>query len=159
MTAKYSRPAAIKLTEQLLRKLSGDVYFERGADYHRNGAVAGLWATRLDITARVQGSIDAPYLVRFWQTGQDLKWGCACPLGVDGAFCKHLVAAGLAWIDDHVDTLHMEPDLESIIADLRTTLAPIDREQLLDMLVQRAIWDESFLEELHLIARSTKNRQ
>ncbi len=89
-----------------------------------------------------------------------MQWGCACPLGTDGAFCKHLVAAGLAAIQGrNAHTPQTPPDLEAIAADLRAVLAPCDRTRLLEMLVQRAVWDESLLDEIHLLTRFIKNYQ
>ena len=84
------------ITRTALKKLAGDVYFKRGVDYYNAGTVVQLRANRDGVTARMQGSDPIPYLVRFWHEKQKLQWGCACPLGDEGAFCKHLVATGLA---------------------------------------------------------------
>ncbi len=156
MKKKRSKSDTVHITEKQLLTLAGDIYFERGVDYYQNGAVVWLDAKPQDITARVRGSTDVSYLVRYWLHRNQLQWGCACPLGVDGAFCKHLVAAGLTWINDNDDAPHMESDVEAVIADLRTALVSFDREQLLEMMVERAIWDDSFIAELYLLARSNK---
>jgi hypothetical protein len=66
------------------------------------------------------------------------------------------VAAGLALIHDGCDEATIPPDLENLAGELRAALARFDREQLLDLLVQRAVWDESLTEELLLLARSKK---
>ena len=153
MKKKSSRQGTIDLTEQQLLKLAGDVYFERGTNYHHGGAVVWLDAEPNAITARVQGSEKNPYLVRYWVYQNQLHWGCACPLGVDGAFCKHLVAAGLAWINDHGDALHSEPDMDVVAADLLQILPPLSREQLLHLITDRTTWDDSLVAELHLATR------
>lgn len=88
-------PAIIRTA---LQKLAGDVYFKRGVDYHNAGTVVQLRIGDHGIAARMQGSEPVPYPVRFWHDEQKLQWGCACPLGDEGAFCKHLVAAGLAYL-------------------------------------------------------------
>ena len=44
------------ITRTVLKKLGGDVYFERGVDYYNAGSVVQLHADRDGITARVQGS-------------------------------------------------------------------------------------------------------
>jgi hypothetical protein len=56
------RPAAgrIALTEKKLLELAGEVYFERGTDYHDHGTVVHLEAGDNGITARVQGSTHPP---------------------------------------------------------------------------------------------------
>jgi uncharacterized Zn finger protein len=36
--------------------------------------------------------------VRLWAE-DGLVFSCDCPLGLDGEFCKHCVAAGLAWLE------------------------------------------------------------
>jgi len=145
------------MNEKTLQSLAGEVYFDRGVGYYNAGTVAQLMIGNDNMTARVHGSMETPYLVRFWHDRQKLQWGCACPLGADGAFCKHLVAAGLTWINNDDSALHSEPDLENVASDLRAALAPFDRETLLEMIIQRAIWDEHLLEELHLLGKSQIN--
>ena len=86
------------ITRAALKKLAGDVYFKRGVDYYNAGTVVQLRANRDGITARVQGSDPMPYLVRFWHEKQKLQWGCVCPPSDEGAFCKHLVTTGLAYL-------------------------------------------------------------
>ena len=146
------------ITRTALKKLAGDVYFERGVDYHDAGNVVQLYAGNDSITARVQGSELAPYQVRFWSEKQQLQWGCACPLGDEGSFCKHLVAVGLAYLaDGEIDN---EPDIDSGVTpeEIQELLKPLDRAALEDLIAQRAPWDEQMLAELRLLSRvSFKN--
>jgi uncharacterized Zn finger protein len=50
------------------------------------------------------GSIEAHVLgtrrydVKLWVERGRLEYSCTCPVGIDGAFCKHCVAVGLAWL-------------------------------------------------------------
>ena len=46
------------------------------------------------MAARVGGT--RLYRVELWAEQGDLGYDCSCPLGEEGAFCKHCVAAGLA---------------------------------------------------------------
>jgi hypothetical protein len=85
------------ITKASLEKLAGHRSFARGAAYFENGAVLDLVQTRDSIKARVLGGEE--YRVALRPAGRALDWSCACPLGEEGAFCKHVVAAGLAWLE------------------------------------------------------------
>jgi uncharacterized Zn finger protein len=76
-------------------ELAGETYFERGEGYHRGGHVYDLVEHAGVVVAKVAGTED--YRVRLWAE-DGLDFSCDCPLGVDGEFCKHCVAAGLAWL-------------------------------------------------------------
>lgn len=143
------------ISRSSLKKLAGDKYFERGLRYFEGGAVVHLRFGADGISARVQGTEPCPYAVRFWLENQELQWGCACPLGVEGAFCKHLVATGLAWLSgDAIDDDPIAPeDLETI----QDVLEAIDERTLMELLSRRAAWDESLLAELALAGRVSRN--
>lgn len=138
-----------------LKKLAGDRYFERGLDYYENGAVVDLRRGEDGISARVQGTEPCPYAVRFWLEKGKLQWGCACPLGVEGEFCKHLVAAGLAWLSG--DLVNGEPDTLEDLRAIENFLEGIDKKTLVDLLSYRAAWDEYLLAELALAARAARH--
>ncbi len=143
------------MSRSSLKKLAGEKYFERGLDYFKNGAVVHLRLGEAGISARVHGTEACPYAVRLWMEKQELQWGCACPLGVEGAFCKHLVAAGLAWLSGKTiaDDQVAPEDLETIL----DFLEAIDEQTVLEILSQRALWDESLLAELTLAARASRH--
>src|SRR5690349_21052276 len=84
------------LTRNALRRLAGARSFERGEDYFDGGRVTSLVEHRGKLTAIVQGSED--YRVELSVRIGELDYDCTCPVGEDGAFCKHCVATGLAWI-------------------------------------------------------------
>jgi uncharacterized Zn finger protein len=92
--------ALSRLTETTLRKTAGATSFARGEDYVRY--VHGLRIA--DGTAT--GSIQAKrvYLVDLdWSllgNGGPLEGRCTCPHHAKGNFCKHLVALGLAVMDE-----------------------------------------------------------
>jgi len=139
------------ITKPALRKLAGERYFERGERYFRSGAVARLRGDESGITARVIGTW--PYLARLWLAGRKLDWGCTCPLGVEGEFCKRLVAAGLAWLSGDAG----EPGAAAEQKRVEALLGPLDQQALLEMIADRALWDEPFHEELLLAARALEN--
>jgi uncharacterized Zn finger protein len=140
------------MTELALKRLAGDRYFERGEAYYRSGAVAGLREDAHGVTARVIGS--EPYLVRLWLAGRDLRWGCSCPLGVGGEFCKHLVAAGLAWLSHKMKRPAADAARSQAI---QHALRALDERALADLVADRATWDDAFFQELSLSARARED--
>ena len=158
MNLKNKRKRFPAITRAALKKLAGDVYFERGVDYYDAGTVVQLRVGNDGITARVQGSELIPYLVRFWHEKQKLQWGCACPLGDEGAFCKHVVATGLAYrAGDEVDNLDSEPDNADALEEIRQLLKLLDPPALEDLITQQALWDERLLAELRLLGRAARD--
>ncbi|MBF0562533.1 MAG: SWIM zinc finger family protein [Alphaproteobacteria bacterium] len=91
---------AILTNEDQLRRLADGGSFERGTAYFAHGQVRALRFDGERIVATVSGS--QTYRVRLWRDdgalGGDLAWSCTCPVGDIGAFCKHAVAVGLAWL-------------------------------------------------------------
>lgn len=83
------------LTHDVLLGLAGERSFGRGEEYHRGGHVHGLVEHEGILAARVLGTHE--YRVKLRADADELRYSCACPLGVDGVSCKHCVAVGLAW--------------------------------------------------------------
>jgi uncharacterized Zn finger protein len=86
------------INEQLLAEIAGRSTFERGQHYAANGRVLSI--TEMEnqtITAQVQGS--QLYEIRLWLKGKKLQYSCNCLFAIEGAFCKHCVAVGLALIN------------------------------------------------------------
>ncbi|MFF8312088.1 SWIM zinc finger family protein [Streptomyces lydicus] len=85
------------LTETNLKMVAGDRSFERGRGYL--DAVSGVEVGDGWITASVHGT--ERYEVKLVLEGPGgLSGQCDCPFGLEGNFCKHLVALGLtvlAW--------------------------------------------------------------
>lgn len=119
------------ITRSALETLAGDKSFGRGAGYFESGAVIDLVQTRGAIKARVVGNEE--YRVELRAERTRLAFSCSCPLGGQGEFCKHGVAAGLAWLarggggDD--------------LADVRAYLETAKRESLVEWLVEQAADD------------------
>ncbi len=139
------------ISESRLRKLAGERYFERGLKYFRGGTVARVRSSDDGIAARVIGT--EPYVARIWLAGGALRWGCSCPLGVEGAFCKHLVATGLARRSGHAGDRKAIAEMKRVEA----LLDPLDRQRLTELIADRAMWDEPFYEELLLAARAIQD--
>ena len=85
------------LTLRHLRELAGDTSCARGQTYFAEGHVLSLVIHGDTLTATVTGTQD--YQVRLAAENDQLAYRCSCPVGADGAFCKHGVAVALAWLD------------------------------------------------------------
>lgn len=132
------------LSEPNLRRLAGARSYERGLDYAAAGQVARLARSEEGVEASVQGT--NRYRVELW-VGDDgeLVGSCSCPMGADGAFCKHCVATGLA-------ALEVGEDAPTPISldEVRDHLAALRKTELIDLLVAEAREDDRLLDRLRL---------
>ena len=128
-------------------ELAGETYFERGEGYHRGGHVHDLVEHAGVVVAKVAGTED--YRVRLWSE-DGLDFACDCPLGVDGEFCKHCVAAGLAWLDG--DFSEHAPGGSATMDDVQTYLEQQDKDLLVRIVMEQAMEDEGLRERLLLRA-------
>lgn len=117
------------VTEAALEKLAGKRSYARGIAYFRQGAVHDLMRAGDMLKARVMGSDE--YHIALGAAGRKLEWSCTCPLGEGGEFCKHVVAAGLAWIDGG-----RSPEDE--LAPLCSYLVSQSKEDLIELLLEQA---------------------
>lgn len=128
------------ITDKHLQDLAGERSYDRGCAYFESGAVERLTVRNNRITARVAGS--DLYTVKLWPEGRELEWDCTCPMGEDGAFCKHAVATGLAWLQRHEDGSSGETDAH--LETLRQSLEARDKSELVEIILERAAEDEEF---------------
>ena len=134
-------PLSTAITEKSLRALAGDKSFERGAAYFASGAVTGLVDTGRIIKARVLGGDE--YKVTLKAEGKKLAYGCTCPLGEEGEFCKHAVAAGLAWLDQsRGGSAEADYTGKSEFDAVREHLSSLDREALVELLMEQVTEDD-----------------
>jgi uncharacterized Zn finger protein len=116
------------VTEVVIRSLATAQSFERGESYYHSGAVLGLSKRGDTLLAHVEGSSYEPYEVTVELSEQGVMEAyCTCPYDW-GGYCKHIVAALLAYI--------REPDRvieRQAVADL---LADLGRDELLDLLTE-----------------------
>jgi len=80
-------------SHQVLRGIADDDVYERGLDYFEPGRVGRLRREGQRIEAMVQGSRLHRVRLDLEQPGRST---CTCPYG---GICKHVVAAGLAWLE------------------------------------------------------------
>lgn len=115
-------------------------------DERRGGAVG----------AEVRGS--ASYSVKLWAEGPDLAYACTCPRGDDGEFCKHCVAVGLAVLAGTTKPPKQSERKSRVgLDDVRQYLGREDKAVLVELLMERAQWDETLRDQVFL--RTAKNRR
>jgi uncharacterized Zn finger protein len=95
------------LTKDLILRLAGDRYFQRGVNYFRQGRVAEFEDSGDSVEAIVEGTEE--YVVALAVKSGELEHDCNCPLGLDEEFCKHCVAVALAWLDALAATAPAKP--------------------------------------------------
>jgi uncharacterized Zn finger protein len=131
-----------------VRALAGDLYLEPGQRYAAEGRVRAVAEDEMTIAGTVAGSHD--YEVRIWVEDDELAYACDCPIGVDGAFCKHLVALAIAALDQPTGRPARATDTRALgdrprpitMTDVRTYLDAQDHGTLVDMIVAQSDDDE-----------------
>jgi uncharacterized Zn finger protein len=83
------------ITDAVLRRMAGEQSYKRGVDYFAHGHVESVEEDGPGVEATVRGTQD--YLVTLALDEGVLDYACDCPIGSEGTFCKHCVAAALAW--------------------------------------------------------------
>lgn len=133
--------------------MAGARVFRRGAEYHDAGRVAAVDLQEGVLRANVLGSTE--YAVALWIERGSLEYSCTCPLGRDGSFCKHCVAAGLAWLA-RVQGARQGPKPPALPAvtmdDVRAWLARQEKAKLEQLLLRHADQDDDLRRQLLLQA-------
>jgi uncharacterized Zn finger protein len=116
-------------TKDDLVQLAGAKSYDRGIGYL--DLVEELEADDSGVYAAVQGT--ELYEVRLRLGRGGLSGECDCPWGEDGNFCKHCVAVALVFLyeQEHGGEVPRRPDLRARLGDL-------DRDRLLDLLIEAA---------------------
>ena len=143
-----------------LLSLAGEVFFERGQKYFTNGAVRSLRHRDAGIDARVLGT--ETYRVRMKVQNGELEYDCDCPVGRDTLFCKHCVAAGLAWNSQILcGSLTITPE-GTVISEygsdeeLLSYLEGLEKDALLTVLLEHMEEDEALHRKLTLCAAQAR---
>lgn len=139
------------LNRSVLRELAGARSFERGEDYFDSGCVGRLAEYEGCVTASVQGT--DRYTVKLWTENEELFFDCTCPVGDGGSFCKHCVAVGLAWLaaHEHATTSQDEDEKRPLTMDaVRVYLESLGEKALVDILMERALDDDGFRQQLFM---------
>lgn len=94
-----SNGLAALITPSSLESLAGSKSYARGEAYFAAGAVKRMRVEEDKVSATVDGT--ERYRVNLWDEDGGLGADCTCPHAGDGFFCKHCVAVGLAWLNEH----------------------------------------------------------
>lgn len=135
------------LTEAIVKRLSGDTYFQRGLQYFKQGYVEELTEYDTRIVATVAGT--RTYKVGFTAAAKGLSYTCSCPLGRDGEFCKHCVAAALAWLDTASSTKGGTSSGKGFTT-LAEGIATLEKSDLVEILVELALENKGLQKKLQL---------
>ncbi|NUP94782.1 MAG: SWIM zinc finger family protein [Planctomycetaceae bacterium] len=133
------------LHRDVLRRLVDDRTFERGQTYAAQGRVTDLVRQERSLSAVVRGTTD--YRVSIHAKGDQLAYSCTCPVGAEGAFCKHAVAVVLAWVAEVApDALPakgdvIEPPPRAEIEALARRSEALSREDAIKILLDEAATD------------------
>lgn len=128
------------LSRETLRAAAGDTYFAQEL-------VARLRVLPGVIKAKVQGT--EVYEVRIATAKGGLEFDCTCPLGDEGAVCKHCVAVGLAWIGMRGSSDEYALQLDAV----RRHLTGLEKQALVEMIMGQVGDDDRLFQRLSLTAR------
>ncbi len=137
------------LHPDFLRNLAGERSLERGKNYFRQGKVRSLAQYGDEISAEVWGQYQ--YTVRLWLHKGQLDYQCSCPVGRDGAFCKHAVATAFAWIDGQPKVGEVRKDTggrNTPMERLKAYLQGRSHDDLVEIILQQAMADASWRDRL-----------
>jgi len=147
----------LKLTEEQVQELAGERGFTSGRTYWLEGRVRQVQHSGTSVTATVRGK--STYDVAIWVEQGDMLHQCTCPLGLAGAFCKHLVALSLAWLASNA-AHHEDEVAATTLGDLRRHLATKTKDELIELLIAEAGRSDALRDRLALAtARGGRHRQ
>jgi uncharacterized Zn finger protein len=141
------------INDAVIRRLAGAQSYQRGLDYSSHGRVESLEDRAGSVRAVVCGNHD--YTVTLAADDGVLDYSCDCPVGNDGAFCKHCVAAALAWLKRAAEPAQSSgrgKAKEITLADAGKALQAEDQDTLVRMVVDWAKDDDRLHERLMLYA-------
>jgi uncharacterized Zn finger protein len=125
----------VVVSRSTVRRTADARSFERGERYFAAGQVRRVAVSGSTVTATVDGT--RTYRVRLEVTPTGLRGTCSCPCGADGVFCKHCVAASLAWLEQGGEV--GEPPRKPLSDKrLRLFLRGCEQEWLIDQLLTAA---------------------
>lgn len=139
------------LTPSRLLRMAGEATFARGVAYACDGRVQELALSDGMLAARVAGT--ETYQVRLWKHGAEVEFDCTCPVGDALRFCKHGVAAGLAWLaaakgDEPLEGPAPAAPRENPLERVGAYLEALDASALRELLLAEAASDDGLRERL-----------
>lgn len=141
------------LTEANLKTLAGARSFERGLGYL--DAVSGVEVGDGWVTASVHGT--ERYEVELALDGPGgLSGECDCPYGLEGNFCKHLVALGLTVLAQRESLPRQRKAARDRAQDLDAWLSALSQSELLALLREEIDENRQLRRRLELRAASAR---
>lgn len=143
------------LNDAVLRRLAGEQSYRRGHDYYIHGHVESIEPTASGLRAVVLGTEN--YSVTLSSDEGVLDYACDCPLGADSIFCKHCLAAGLAWLNlqrggsEEKGRARQKTKLLTL-NDAAESLRSEDKNALVEMIIAWASEDQRLHERLLIYA-------
>jgi uncharacterized Zn finger protein len=141
-------PLAAVLTEPIVVSLATPRSYERGVVYLEEDRVGGLRVLAGRVRASVEGT--DTYAIELAAEDGRLHASCTCPVGRDGAFCKHCVAVALRWLRQ---CSAIGPTLD----DARVVLESLPSSTLIDLVVDHALEDDGLARKLLRLAARPVN--
>jgi uncharacterized Zn finger protein len=133
------------ISEFTLRRLAGSQGYRYGAEYFHESRVRSLKEKSGGITASVMGSEKYRTQIKVDKTSRELEFSCSCPVGLEGKFCKHLVAMGLQWLDkQQKDSTKGAGKKAGIHLTVPEWLARQKKSALVDLVLDHADDDDDF---------------
>jgi uncharacterized Zn finger protein len=150
------------LTPEAIRHLAEAKSFDRGELYFLDGHVANVVEHAGKLSATVHGT--DTYRVTLSVENDALNHDCTCPMGAEGAFCKHCVAVGLAWLahSSHTfATAKANSGAGDVVTlnDVRLRLLKQEKGKLVDIILEQAARDERLRERLLLEAARSAGKE
>lgn len=140
-------------SESTLRALAGPRSFERGLGYL--DAVSGVEVGDGWVTASVHGT--ERYEVELALDGPGGLLGeCDCPYGMEGNFCKHLVALGLTVLAQRESLPRQRKAARDRAQDLDGWLSALSKDELLALVREQVAEDRQLRRRLELRAASAR---
>ncbi len=140
-------------SESALRELAGPRSFERGQGYL--DAVSGVEVGDGWVSASVHGT--ERYEVELTLDGPGgLSGDCDCPYGMEGNFCKHLVALGLTVLAQRESLPRQRKAARDRAQDLDGWLSGLSKNELLALVREQIAEDRRLRRRLELQAASAR---
>ncbi|MFI0860447.1 SWIM zinc finger domain-containing protein [Streptomyces smyrnaeus] len=141
------------LCEESLRALAGARSFDRGLGYL--DAVSGVEVGDTWVTATVHGT-ERYEVELILDDPEGLAGECDCPYGLEGNFCKHLVALGLTVLAQQETLPEQRRSAQERAQDLDAWLSGLSRQELLALVHEQIAEDRPLRRPLELRAASAR---
>ncbi len=124
----------MSLNEEKLQEMSTQKSWRRGLNYYRSGRVKQAKIDGITVKAQVSGKSYPFYEVQIETEPPFLSY-CSCPYDF-GGICKHIIAAGLTWINERSSLPKAKEEKRQIKAELAELSENLVKEDFLQILTE-----------------------